>query len=143
MAKLARFSDSSKPLPRLATMMIEIFAVSGLLFRTVISSGPDILGICMSVTIRSGCKWVRICRASTPLVADSTVNSLDSKISPHSLHSTNSQSSSRLTICTRGCLQGCCFCTLAGGDGDLEVINPEGDPQQHESREFHRNFPVF
>ena len=39
-----------------------------------------------------------------------SLNSLDSKISPHSLHSTNSQSSSRLTICTRGCLQGCLAC---------------------------------
>ena len=41
-----------------------------------------------------------------------SLNSLDSKISPHSLHSTNSESSSRLTICTRGCLQGCFMSTL-------------------------------
>src|SRR5215470_11660431 len=34
-----------------------------------------------------------------------SLNSLASKTSPHSLHSTNSLSSSRATICTRGCLQ--------------------------------------
>ena len=33
-----------------------------------------------------------------------SLNSLDSKTSPHSRHSTYSDSSSRLTICTRGCL---------------------------------------
>lgn|SRR5580704_67339 len=33
-----------------------------------------------------------------------SLNSLDSKTSPHSRHSTYSESSSRLTICTRGCL---------------------------------------
>src|ERR1700758_3789095 len=33
-----------------------------------------------------------------------SLNSLDSKTSPHSRHSTYSVSSSRLTICTRGCL---------------------------------------
>src|SRR5580700_8101031 len=35
-----------------------------------------------------------------------SLSSLDSKISRHSRHSTNSASSSRLTICTRGCLHG-------------------------------------
>ncbi len=34
--------------------MIGIPAVSGLLFSAVISSLPDIFGICISVTIRSG-----------------------------------------------------------------------------------------
>src|ERR1700747_1231417 len=33
-----------------------------------------------------------------------SLNSLDSKTSPHSRHSQDSVSSSRLTICTRGCL---------------------------------------
>src|SRR5579871_1733484 len=59
-----------------------------------------------------------------------SLNSLDSKISPHSLHSTNSDSSSRLTICTRGCLHGCFLSTLCGvGDG-LEVIDPDGRPMK-------------
>jgi hypothetical protein len=52
-----------------------------------------------------------------------SLNSLDSKISPQSLHSTNSASSSRLTICTRRCLQDC-GSGFAGGEGGLEVINP-------------------
>src|ERR1039458_8652745 len=47
-----------------------------------------------------------------------SLNSLDSKISPHSLHSTNSESSSRLTICTRGCLQ-VCFILLLVMDTDV------------------------
>ena len=51
-----------------------------------------------------------------------SLNSLDSKISPHSLHSTNSDSSSRLTICTRGCLQGCFVLTFEGGTGDFAVM---------------------
>src|SRR5208337_3570203 len=59
-----------------------------------------------------------------------SLNSLDSKISPHSLHSTNSASSSRLTICTRGCLQGCCAAALCGAEGDFDVINP-GMPRQN------------
>jgi hypothetical protein len=58
-----------------------------------------------------------------------SLNSLDSKMSPHSRHSTNSASSSRATICTRGCLH-----SLAGtlsGDcgGGLGVINP-GDHEK-------------
>lgn len=41
-----------------------------------------------------------------------SLNSLDSNTSPHSLHSTYSESSSRDTICTCGCLQwsGLTFC---------------------------------
>src|SRR5579864_4786034 len=54
-----------------------------------------------------------------------SLNSLDSKISPHSLHSTNSESSSRLTICTRGCLHGG-FTLPVWEEVDLNVINPEG-----------------
>ncbi len=54
-----------------------------------------------------------------------SLNSLDSKISPHSLHSTNSESASRLTICTRGCLQGCGGPALGRAEGGLTVINPE------------------
>ncbi len=52
-----------------------------------------------------------------------SLNSLDSKISPHSLHSTYSESSSRETICTCGCLHGWggAFC-LAGCAGWLGVI---------------------
>ena len=45
-----------------------------------------------------------------------SLNSLDSKISPHSWHSTNSESSSRATICTRGCLHGS---ALFWGGGNL------------------------
>ncbi len=54
-----------------------------------------------------------------------SLNSLDSKISPHSLHSTNSESASRLTICTRGCLQGCGGPALGRAEGGCAVINPE------------------
>src|ERR1019366_1094400 len=51
-------------------------------------------------------------------------NSLDSKTSPHSWHSTYSDSSSRETICTRGCLH-CSGLTFFCGecDGWLCVIN--------------------
>jgi len=51
-------------------------------------------------------------------------NSLDSKTSPHSWHSTYSDSSSRETICTRGCLHssGLTFC-WGDRDGWLGVIN--------------------
>src|ERR1700737_1775202 len=59
-----------------------------------------------------------------------SLNSLDSKISPHSLHSTNSESSSRLTTCTRGCLHGC-FMSRLWGEVDFEVINPEGLQTNH------------
>jgi hypothetical protein len=53
-----------------------------------------------------------------------SLSSLDSKTSRHSRHSTNSASSSRLTICTRGCLQG--FGSVLGGRGNgFELINPE------------------
>ena len=54
-----------------------------------------------------------------------SLNSLDSKISPHSLHSTNSESSSRATIWTRGCLHGAILLFFSGsGDGEDGVINP-------------------
>jgi hypothetical protein len=51
-------------------------------------------------------------------------NSLASKTSPHSWHSTYSDSSSRETICTRGCLH-CSGLTFFGGDCDgwLDIIN--------------------
>src|SRR5205085_5151972 len=41
-----------------------------------------------------------------------SLNSLASKTSPHSLHSTNSLSSSRATTCTRGCLHWLCMLLL-------------------------------
>jgi hypothetical protein len=54
-----------------------------------------------------------------------SLNSPDSKISPHSRHSTNSSSSSRATICTRGCLHGFGFLLRLGtGEGGMGVINP-------------------
>ena len=54
-----------------------------------------------------------------------SLNSLDSNISPHSLHSTNSESSSRATIWTRGCLHGVMLLFLSGSsDGEDGVINP-------------------
>src|ERR1700730_14044760 len=59
-------------------------------------------------------------------------NSLDSKMSPHSRHSTNSASSSRLTICTRGCLQGCWLVPLGIFKGGFEVINPKVLPSSAE-----------
>src|SRR5262249_8301561 len=43
-----------------------------------------------------------------------SLNSLDSKTSPHSRHSTYSASSSRLTICTRGCLHTVVICFSEG-----------------------------
>src|SRR6202023_299710 len=79
MAKSARFSDVSKPLPRPATIMIGIFAVSGLLLSAPINSVPDIRGIFTSVMIRSGCTRARTCNASTPFVADSTANPRSSR----------------------------------------------------------------
>src|SRR5215469_12512895 len=65
-----------------------------------------------------------------------SLNSLDSKISPHSLHSTNSESSSRLTICTRGCLQACFISTLLGEGCGVEVINPGGCPLTVDGQNF-------
>ncbi len=51
-------------------------------------------------------------------------NSLDSKTSPHTWHSTYSDSSSRETICTCGCLH-CSGLTFFWEDGEgwLSVIN--------------------
>ena len=56
--------------------------------------------------------WPDACRISYSLASAGressmamSLNSLASKISPHSSHSTNSESSSRETIRTRGCLQ--------------------------------------
>src|SRR5437660_1086373 len=49
-------------------------------------------------------------------------NSVASKISPHSMHSTNSASSSRATICTRGCLHASLL--VLWGDGGVGIINP-------------------
>ena len=53
-----------------------------------------------------------------------SLNSLDSNMSPHSLHSTNSESSSRETIWTCGCLQSSLltFC-LGGWEGWFGVID--------------------
>src|SRR5580658_1616559 len=79
MAKLARFSCSSKPLARPATIMIGISAVLRFFLTAVINSAPDIFGICMSVTIRSGRRRSRICSASRPLVADSTAKPRSSR----------------------------------------------------------------
>src|SRR5262249_15341044 len=45
-----------------------------------------------------------------------SLNSLESKTSPHSWHSTNSASSSRATTRTRGCLQTCSMLILWGGN---------------------------
>jgi len=48
-----------------------------------------------------------------------SLNSLDSKTSPHSWHSTNSASSSRATTRTRGCLQD--FSIGIGSGGRFEI----------------------
>ena len=60
-----------------------------------------------------------------------SLNSLDSKISPHSRHSTNSSSSWRATICTRGCLHfSMSFLSLRGAcEGGMGVINPGCESQ--------------
>jgi hypothetical protein len=71
-----------------------------------------------------------------------SLNSLESKTSPHSLHSTNSDSSSRPTICTRGCLQAG-FLSGVGGAGDLDVIIREGSRQIRADGCVCREFPVF
>src|SRR5580700_2531796 len=74
-----------------------------------------------------------------------SLNSLDSKISPHSRHSTNSASSSRATICTRGCLHSFMVLLFSGGcDGGIEVINPggHGRPGEAEVR-FSGNWRYF
>src|SRR4051812_48849169 len=70
-----------------------------------------------------------------------SLNSLDSKISPHSLHSTNSESSSRATIWTRGCLQGALsvFFSGSGDDGD-GVINPGSSFPGIRQRDFAGNW---
>jgi hypothetical protein len=68
-------------------------------------------------------------------------NSLASKTSPHSWHSTYSDSSSRETICTRGCLH-CSGLTFFGGDCDgwLDIINL---PTIHLSRGNVRFAPIW
>src|SRR5882724_1455283 len=50
---------------------------------------------------------------------DMSLNSLDSKTSPHSWHSTNSASSSRATTRTRGCLH--IFSMAAGSGGRFAI----------------------
>src|SRR5581483_4968575 len=79
MAKSARFSCVLKPLCFPATITMGTFAVDGCAFNAVISSLPLILGICMSVTIRSGCTRLSISSASCPLVADSTAKPRSSR----------------------------------------------------------------
>src|SRR5271155_1768015 len=71
-----------------------------------------------------------------------SLSSLDSKTSRHSRHSTNSASSSRLTICTRGCLQGCLL-AFWGCENGFEVINPEASPSLNAEEPIRGNFPVF
>lgn|SRR5438132_1216482 len=72
-----------------------------------------------------------------------SLNSLDSKISPHSLHSTYSESSSRDTICTRGCLHGG-LGSFAGADGgEMGVINPVYERPAREGRAKLRKLAVF
>src|SRR5580704_16601935 len=98
MAKFARFSVSSKPLARPATIMMGISAVSGLLLSAVINSLPDIFGICMLVTIRAGRMWDKTSRASSPLVADSTMYPRSSR-KRHTVYRINIESSTtRATI---------------------------------------------
>src|SRR5205814_3925877 len=61
-------------------------------------------------------------QASGALVLSSmaiSLNSLASKTSPHSLHSTTSESPSRATICTGGCLQGCVMLVLGAVSGEI------------------------
>jgi hypothetical protein len=69
--------------------------------------------------------WIDYSSSSRSFVSSILIslNSLDSKMSPHSLHSTYSESSSRETICTCGCLQSSrlIFCWL-GCEGCLGVI---------------------
>src|ERR1035438_4719564 len=72
-----------------------------------------------------------------------SLNSLDSNISPHSLHSTNSDSSSRLTICTRGCLQGCFASRLGEEAVDFALIDWESVHTNQGKTLSSSEFPVF
>src|SRR5205807_9306747 len=67
-------------------------------------------------------------------------NSLASKISPHSRHSTNSASSSRATICTRGCLHSGMSLLFSGNsDGGIGFIDPGCFPARAGRDEICRN----
>ena len=90
-----------------------MFAVSGSLLTRVINSLPDIFGICMSVTMRSGCKRAALRELPAPLVADSTVKPRSSRIAAHGVadqhrivddqsHQVNSHSKVRHAHCP-GC----------------------------------------
>ena len=72
MANSARLSASPQPFVLLVMMTIGTFAVSGFAFSAVINSLPDIFGISMSVTTRSGLTCESFSSASLPLTADST-----------------------------------------------------------------------
>lgn len=72
-----------------------------------------------------------------------SLNSLDSKISPHSLHSTYSESSSRDTICTRGCLHGGLGTFAEADGGGIGVINPVYERPAREGRAKLRKLAVF
>src|SRR4051812_23613150 len=72
-----------------------------------------------------------------------SLNSLDSKISPHSLHSTYSESSSRETICTRGCLHGGLGTFAAAEGGGMGVINPVCERAVREDQAKLRKLAVF
>ncbi len=66
-----------------------------------------------------------------------SLNSLASKTSPHSWHSTNSESSSRATMRTRGCWHGSALFGVAGiWGGLLDVINPEWLPLPKQAGEM-------
>src|SRR5581483_2824569 len=73
-----------------------------------------------------------------------SLNSLDSKISPQRRHSTNSASSSRETICTRGCLH-CSMLVLFSGNcgGGIGVINPGAAPILGSGRKIAGNVGHF
>ena len=93
------------------------------------------------------------CYSSSPSFVSSiliSLNSLDSNMSPHSLHSTYSESSSRETICTSGCLQSsrlifCCeSCCLEDCEGWLGIIGLKKCVAMEEGvSRCSRNFPVF
>src|SRR5271154_85956 len=109
----------------------------------VITGCASAVCLCCFGSWESGLRSVVYDSWASPSVLSSmlmSLSSLDSKTSRHSRHSTNSASSSRLTICTRGCLQGCLL-AFWGCENGFEVINPEASPSMAHGGTDSREFP--
>src|SRR5207245_10893095 len=78
----------------------------------------------LSAGPRPGCLAQSSSLSSLALMVLS-LNALDSNTAPHSRHSTNSESSSRDTMRTRGCLHSAMLLLFSGTeDGGIGFINP-------------------